>query len=198
MLVSHAPATIERACRRVVVLDSGKVVFDGPTAAGLRFYHELLGLESAAPAADSSGRPSVLYEARLQDGDGRPRQVFASGERLRVALVLEADQADAERELVIEIRQVAGPTVFRTSRVLATASTRQTVTFDVPRLALLGGDYELAAAGRAVRDTEPPIFDRVLPFSVAHAEGAEGIADLRGTWARSERPVPVAGSGEGL
>src|SRR5581483_6995638 len=30
VLVSHAPATIERACRRVLVLDSGKVAFDGP------------------------------------------------------------------------------------------------------------------------------------------------------------------------
>ena len=35
VLVSHAPGTIERACGRVVVLDGGKVVFDGPTAEGL-------------------------------------------------------------------------------------------------------------------------------------------------------------------
>ena len=34
VLVSHAPGTIERACRRVVVLDAGRVVFDGPTVGG--------------------------------------------------------------------------------------------------------------------------------------------------------------------
>ncbi len=47
VLVSHAPPIIEQACRRVVVLDGGHVVFDGPTDEGLHFYHHLLGLEDA-------------------------------------------------------------------------------------------------------------------------------------------------------
>ena len=34
VLVSHAPGTIEQACRRVVVLDAGRVAFDGPTGRG--------------------------------------------------------------------------------------------------------------------------------------------------------------------
>jgi ABC-type polysaccharide/polyol phosphate transport system ATPase subunit len=46
VLVSHSPSTIERACRRVVVLDGGHVAFDGPTEDGIRFYHRLLGIES--------------------------------------------------------------------------------------------------------------------------------------------------------
>jgi hypothetical protein len=65
------------------------------------------------------------------------------------------------------------------------------VAFDIPRLALLGGDYDLAVAAREPGEEEPPIFDRVLPFSVAHAEGADGIADLRGTWMREGAPVEV-------
>jgi ABC-type polysaccharide/polyol phosphate transport system ATPase subunit len=32
VLVSHDPGAIERVCERVVVLDAGRVVFDGPTA----------------------------------------------------------------------------------------------------------------------------------------------------------------------
>ena len=45
VLVSHAPQIIEQACRRVIVLDGGHLVFDGAVDEGLRFYHRLLGLD---------------------------------------------------------------------------------------------------------------------------------------------------------
>ena len=40
VLVSHDAAVIERTCERVVVLDHGAVVFDGPTSDGIAFYRE--------------------------------------------------------------------------------------------------------------------------------------------------------------
>jgi ABC-type polysaccharide/polyol phosphate transport system ATPase subunit len=46
VLVSHDPATIERTCERVVVLDAGRKVFDGPTADGLAHYHRMTGAEA--------------------------------------------------------------------------------------------------------------------------------------------------------
>jgi ABC-type polysaccharide/polyol phosphate transport system ATPase subunit len=48
VLVSHDASLIERTCARVVVLDGGRVVFDGPTAAGMPFYHRLMGTEEVA------------------------------------------------------------------------------------------------------------------------------------------------------
>jgi ABC-type polysaccharide/polyol phosphate transport system ATPase subunit len=48
VLVSHDASLIERTCARVVVLDGGSVVFDGPTAAGMPFYHRLMGTEEVA------------------------------------------------------------------------------------------------------------------------------------------------------
>jgi ABC-type polysaccharide/polyol phosphate transport system ATPase subunit len=39
VLVSHDAALVERTCERVVVLDGGRVVFDGPAADGMAFYH---------------------------------------------------------------------------------------------------------------------------------------------------------------
>jgi ABC-type polysaccharide/polyol phosphate transport system ATPase subunit len=38
VLVSHDAGVVERTCARVVVLDRGRVVFDGPTAEGLAHY----------------------------------------------------------------------------------------------------------------------------------------------------------------
>jgi ABC-type polysaccharide/polyol phosphate transport system ATPase subunit len=198
VLVSHAPATIEHACRRTVVLDGGQVVYDGPTAAGLRFYHRLLGLESAA--TDGPLRePAVLQEVRLEDGDGRPRQVFASGERFRVAMMLEPTAVAGRLELVIEVRPVAGSPAFRTSHVVTVGTESRLVSFDVASLRLLGGDYDLAVGVRQPGEDAPPLFDRVLSFSVAPVSGAEGVVDLRGSWLLGPERIsvgPVQGGSE--
>jgi ABC-type polysaccharide/polyol phosphate transport system ATPase subunit len=54
VLVSHDAAAIERVCERVVVLEAGRVVFDGLTADALRFYHRLMGTESGATAVEAA------------------------------------------------------------------------------------------------------------------------------------------------
>lgn len=47
VLVSHDAALVERTCERVVVLDGGKVAFDGPTTEGMPFYHRMMGTDGA-------------------------------------------------------------------------------------------------------------------------------------------------------
>ena len=42
VLVSHDAGTIESVCDRVVVLDEGRVAFDGPTVDALAEYRRLL------------------------------------------------------------------------------------------------------------------------------------------------------------
>ena len=48
VLVSHDADAIERVCERVVVMETGRVVFDGPTEDGLVFYRRLLATDQAA------------------------------------------------------------------------------------------------------------------------------------------------------
>ncbi len=48
VLVSHDAALVERTCERVVVLDGGRVQFDGPAAEGMAFYHRTMGTEVPA------------------------------------------------------------------------------------------------------------------------------------------------------
>jgi ABC-type polysaccharide/polyol phosphate transport system ATPase subunit len=193
VLVSHAPATIERACRRVVVLDAGRVAFDGPTAEGLLFYHRLLGIESPEQVAARTARDSAvaLQQAMLEDAEGRPRQVFEPGEGLRLILDLDAAAEASEVTVMIEVRHADGRTVFRThSPAIAPARGRQLV-FEVPRLTLLGGDYDLAIGINEPSDT-PPGIDRLLTFSVVSTGDAEGIADLRGMWTVTAGRVEAA------
>jgi ABC-type polysaccharide/polyol phosphate transport system ATPase subunit len=192
VLVSHAPGTIERACQRVVVLDHGRVAFDGPTAEGLRFYHHMLGLEDASQAAARRAREGAvaLREAALQDGEGRPRQVFEPGEPVKLAFDLSVRAGAPDVTLVIEVRQAAGQAVFRSSTPVATSGGEGRLLFEIPRLTLLGGDYDIAIGVHEPGDTAPGI-DRLLSFSVVSAAGAEGIADLRGSWTFTSARVGV-------
>ncbi|HWE32757.1 MAG TPA: ABC transporter ATP-binding protein [Solirubrobacteraceae bacterium] len=183
VLVSHAPGTIERVCRRVAVLDAGKVVFDGPTADGLLFYHRTLGIEAADQAAAREARHGAvsLRMAALEDGDGRPRQVFETGERMRVVTELDAARSLPGAALVIDIRAASGQSVFKTRQRLPSVGGGGRLVFEIPSLALLGGDYDIALGIHEPGDTAPGI-DRLLSFSVAGADDVEGVADLRGSW----------------
>ena len=183
VLVSHAPGTIKQVCRRVVVLDPGRVVFDGPTAEGLDFYHRMLGIEDAEQAAARQARDGAvtLREASLQDADGHPLQVFETGDQMRLALDLEAKPGAPDITVVIEFRQALGDPVFLSRLPVATSGGGGALVLEIPRLTLLGGDYDLAIGIHEPGDRAPGI-DRLLSFSVAGAEDAEGIVDLRGSW----------------
>jgi hypothetical protein len=91
---------------------------------------------------------------------------------------------------VIEVRQASGTPVFRSSVELSVEPGERRLVFDVPHLALLGGDYDIALGVHEAGDAAPGI-DRLLSFSVASVEGAEGIADLRGSWSEVDAQVEV-------
>lgn len=181
VLVSHDPTAIERACERIVVLDAGRVAFDGPVAEGLLFYHRLLGTDGPAQQALRPGSERLaIGSVELLDADARPRHMFRTGEQMRVSLAISSD-TPVERGLVaLEVRDARGDTVFRTDESLGPVHGRVDVTFDVPRLNLLGGDYDVAVA--ASDQDAPQAMDRLAHFSVAATADGEGLVDLRGEW----------------
>lgn len=190
VLVSHDPTAIERACERVVVLDGGRVAFDGPVAEGLLFYHRLLGAE---PRGDAPLRPGsgalAVSSLQLLDADARPRHMFRPGEAMRAELVLDAPSPVARGVVALEVRDMRGDTLFRTDASVGPVHGRGEVTFDIPRLPLLGGDYDLAVA--ASDQDAPQVMDRLARFSVAATSDGEGVVDLRGEWnVRTEVAAP--------
>jgi ABC-type polysaccharide/polyol phosphate transport system ATPase subunit len=185
VLVSHDPTAIERVCERVVVLDHGRVAFDGPVAEGLLFYHRMLGTESgtsqALRPADRRGAVGIA-ELELHDADGRRRHMFRTGEPLVVELAVTAVEPQERALLALEVRDARGELCFRTDTALGTVEGELRATFEVPRLALLGGDYDLAVGAYGQDAPESRLLDRVTRFSVAQSADGEGIADLRGRW----------------
>ena len=90
VLVSHDAAAIERVCERVVVLDAGRVVFDGPTAEGLLHYHRLMGTEHGAGVSVRRETPAGIevVDVELRDAAGRNSHVFRSGDPMQVAITV--------------------------------------------------------------------------------------------------------------
>ncbi|MEA2484025.1 MAG: lipopolysaccharide transport system ATP-binding protein [Thermoleophilaceae bacterium] len=190
VLVSHDPSAIERACERVVVLDGGRVAFDGSVAEGLLFYHRLLGSGETheVPLRAGSGALGVA-SLELLDADARPRHMFRPGETMRVELSLAAPAPVARGVVALEVRDMRGDTLFRTDASVGPVHGRAGVSFDIARLALLGGDYDLAVA--ASDQDAPQVMDRLARFSVAATSDGEGVVDLRGDWTvRTEVAAP--------
>ena len=87
------------------------------------------------------------------------------------------------------MRDVRGDTLFRTDASLGPVHGRTDVSFDIPRVNLLGGDYDIAVA--ASGQDAPHVMDRVVRFAVAQTSDGEGVVDLRGEWiVRTEVAAP--------
>jgi len=180
VLVSHDPSAIERVCRRVVVLDAGRVQFDGPTAEGLLFYHRLLGARPDDARREHRGEGIDVLAVQLRDFEDRARSAFRPGEAVRVALTV---AGTAERAVVaIELRDGDGARLFRTDTTLGALDGEAEVVYEVPKLGLLGGDYDLVV-GAGDHDAPPAgTLDRLARLSVSETFDAEGLVDLRGEW----------------
>jgi ABC-type polysaccharide/polyol phosphate transport system ATPase subunit len=183
VLVSHDAGAIERVCERVVVLDGGRVVFDGPTAEGLLHYHRLMGTEHGGGASvrAPAERGIEVVDVELRDEAGRASSVFRTGQSLQVHVEVRAREAVQDPALRLELRVGSGERIFSTGTPIELAADGTArLAFEVPELALLGGDYDLAlgAAGGAGQ----AVLERTVRFSVARSPGAEGVVDLGGSW----------------
>jgi ABC-type polysaccharide/polyol phosphate transport system ATPase subunit len=177
VLVSHSSTAIERTCERVLVLQRGNVAFDGPTPEGLLRYHELIGAEDLdVPAPEQEGRTVFVETVELQGPDGQRRTVFRTGEPLRIVLGVGARAGATPTRIAFELRRTSGEPVFSAGHVVDLSGPAR-VTFDIPALHLLGGDYDLVVAAQQGEG-----IDRLVSLSVAATPDVEGVADLRGSW----------------
>ncbi|MBQ9516664.1 MAG: ABC transporter ATP-binding protein [Eubacterium sp.] len=90
LYVSHLMNTVRRLCDRVIVLDHGKVVFDGPTEDGIKIYlNELQELDKPYVDLSKKERPKYSHNEikmsyiKMLDKDDA---VFECGETIRCEL----------------------------------------------------------------------------------------------------------------
>jgi ABC-type polysaccharide/polyol phosphate transport system ATPase subunit len=181
LLVSHDLAAIERVCERVVVMDGGKLVFDGPTTEGVLHYRRLTGTEHGAGASHRQAVPSEIQisDVELRDAGSRATSMFRAGSAMQVHIDVLAERPSTS--VMIELRGTDGEIVFRGGTELELdPGARTALVYEIPDLTLLGGDYDLTVgAGPSIHEAAP---QRTVHFSVVSDSDAVGLVDLRGTW----------------
>jgi lipopolysaccharide transport system ATP-binding protein len=87
LFVSHNMFSIKTMCSRVIYLEHGRIVFDGPTDDGIKLYEENCQL-STLPFTENRREewPIKITEIELMDEGGTPKKVFDYGERMRLRL----------------------------------------------------------------------------------------------------------------
>ncbi len=88
LFVSHNFAAVTALTRRSIVLQSGRLTFDGPVKAALAHYTAALGKASAGRNW-GRGINSTLVSANLVDEQGAPTERYMPGTPLRLHVVLE-------------------------------------------------------------------------------------------------------------
>jgi ABC-type polysaccharide/polyol phosphate transport system ATPase subunit len=195
VFVSHDASQVERLCERAVLLQEGRLVFDGPTHDAIVRYRKALAAD-ADPAERAAGLrewgtgEATIAEARLVGSEGEERQQFLAGEPFSLRLRIEAENGIAPPQLQLELRDESGllvaSDVLDTGSVGWAAGTRE-LRYDVDRLPLSDGRFHLRLG---LADGEGDLLhwlDDALVFLVYPAgEERGGVVRLEGSWTAEE------------
>jgi lipopolysaccharide transport system ATP-binding protein len=183
LFVSHNFAAVRALTRRSIVLEGGRLTFDGPVEAGLAFYTASLG--RAGHVRDwGRGQEASLVEAELLDEQGTATDRFNPGTPLRLRIVIETTGAPGMAFGVtlrdqhnLPIGSYASGTF--SSVTLPTVSGRYECTVSLDSLFLAAGEYsidlETASSGIVVDHK----VDSALQFVVTGCNPGEIGYDFR-------------------
>ncbi|HUQ86231.1 MAG TPA: polysaccharide ABC transporter ATP-binding protein [Vicinamibacterales bacterium] len=90
LFVSHNMAAINALTTRTLLLDQGRVRFDGPTAAAIGTYSQLA-VQSRSTSIAGRGEHTRILEVAIVDAAGSPLTQHAPGSALRLSIIVETD-----------------------------------------------------------------------------------------------------------
>ncbi|HVU80084.1 MAG TPA: ABC transporter ATP-binding protein [Candidatus Paceibacterota bacterium] len=149
LFVSHNMAAVAALCKKVVVLEHGKVVFYGPTSEAIDFYLNRFALASShEPASLELDHGAVRFSSFTFNGTPSEQSPhIASGEPLTIGVRVESKDPSGTLNIAYSIRRRSDGVMVVFSHAelegvrLTSASGIVEATFDMPRLA--PGDYIL-------------------------------------------------------
>lgn len=93
LFVSHNMAAVSSLTTRAMVLNAGKIVFDGRSDEAVERYIELAASSAAEEAPKGKGLHTIIREVRLLDASGNPTTQHSPGEPLRLEVTFRTDGA---------------------------------------------------------------------------------------------------------
>ncbi|MHA3771975.1 ABC transporter ATP-binding protein [Verrucomicrobiota bacterium sgz303538] len=211
LFVSHNAAAIEVLCTRGVVLENGRMIFDGTQTEAIEFYaasriSQSTDLRNRKDRAGSGHVRATAIELRNSRGQVVP--VARAGEDLDVALSFERNSARSLARLGVQITVSThlGTPVFSQANWLTGELFREipdtgTIVCRLPRLALPVGHFRIGFRLQPeVRERDP--FDVIESALDLHVEAGDffgsgklppiknGVCLVDGEWRMEESTVP--------
>lgn len=196
VFVSHDASAVERLCERSVLLDAGRVAFDGPTREAVTRYRRLLAsdddpAERGAGLREWGSGEASIAAASLVGHEGSERLQFLSGEPFELRVDVAADGVPPPR-LQLELRDDAGALVAGHAvdlRALGwNGGGSREVRFQVGALPLADGRFHLRLG--LTDESGEHVYhwlDDALVFVVYPGDDAKGVVRFEGTWLLEEK-----------
>lgn len=187
VLVSHSQGQVGDLCDTVVVLDGGRMLYQGDVEAGLRVLrhgYEEARLEEIATKSEDDVRPRATITAvTVLDEQDRHASQLEADRPARIVLDVEAHELLQDWRAGISIETPLSQVAFGTNTTLLgipmpRISGRAQVVFCVPRLALLGGQYYVTAALETPAGAAIDWKSQAVMFDVVSRAKGVGVANL--------------------
>jgi lipopolysaccharide transport system ATP-binding protein len=147
LFVSHNFAAVRALTKRSIVLEGGKLAFDGPVEAGLAHYTQSLA-RAGSVRNWGRGKDATLIAATILDEQGNATDHFMPGTPLRLQVVVETTGMPGMSIAVVLRDQHNLPVGYYSSgpfssATLPTVAGRYECTLSLDRLFLAAGEYTI-------------------------------------------------------
>jgi ABC-type polysaccharide/polyol phosphate transport system ATPase subunit len=198
VFVSHDAAAVERLCERTVLLDSGRVAFDGPTREAVARYRRQLADETD-PAERGAGLrewgsgEATIASAALLGPEGSERLQFLSGEPFALRVTVATADGVPPPRLQLELRDdagllVAGEAVDLRELGWSAANGERAIRYELGSLPLAEGRFHLRLGLSDERGERLYHWlDDALVFVVYPGGEERGVVRFAGSWALEEK-----------
>ena len=209
VLVSHDLGSLNLYCDRVLLLQSGHLIADGPADEVTSQYRRIVGAmsedgattehaaEGQSVGSDRWGSREVeITDVRIIDEKGRPHTVFATGAFMRVELDYVVNAPVQDVVFGLGFKRADGVSLALPNTKTgghrmnpAAPGTRGTVSYTISSLELLAASYNLTAVAYHNYPNHPSDnIEDAVSFRVLDDKGRPGMVDLRGEWEESRQP----------
>lgn len=211
VLVSHDLVSLDEYCDRVILLNHGEIIADGPAVEVTSAYHRMVADHALAAERDTEGeltrgdpsqwgsRAVEFVSVSLIDGDGQNASRFDTGApmTLDMQLLVHRDVGDVVCGMAIRRADgllLAGTNTFLDHVTVSSHSPGQTISirYVIDSLPLLAGGYIVEVALEDATGTHS--YDHAAPaasFHINNMGGHVGVLEMHGSW-QVEQDVPTS------
>ena len=186
--VSHDAGAVERLCERALLLNHGRVEFEGQTDEAVKRYQAKLAAEESPEELRAGLREWGSGEARVVDVQVDHAEEVESGAPLVVRLRLLVETPVEAPRLFLELRNATGGLLGSSVLDLGEvgwdgAIGERALRFTVERVPLAEGRFQLGVAlTDRSGDKRYHRIDKAAEFAVKGSEETRGLLRLEGEW----------------